>query len=55
MTRSKWVVKDEFINQFYGNTDQETIQDYQTNGIPEEDLQHLEREWGDLSEMLEEL
>lgn len=51
----KYRVKEEHVATFYGNADAATIEDYQTNGIPEEDLEQLTREWGDLSDVLEEI
>ena len=48
-------VKAEYIDRFYGSADSDYVEQCQTNGIPEEDLDFLSQEWGDLSEMLEEI
>lgn len=53
--RSKYCVKDEYVNDFYGSADQDVIEDCQTNGIPVSDIIALEREWGDIGYLLEEI
>lgn len=51
----KYRVKAEYADAFYGSTDSAVVEDWQTNGIPEEELVRLTREWGDLTEQLEEI
>lgn len=41
--RSEYVVKEELVDQFYGNANTATLLDYQKNGIPVEDLKNMER------------
>lgn len=53
--RTVYRVRDEYIDRFYGGTDPQVIRDYQENGIPRDDLEQLESEWGDLGFMLEEI
>lgn len=53
----KYIVKPEYQDEFYGRCDVEYIEQCQERGIPQEDIDHLIREWGEdaVMEMLEEL
>lgn len=55
MVRSNYRVKEEYIDVFYGSASTDVIEDWQFYGIPEDELERLTREWGDLSEELEEI
>lgn len=53
--RSPYRVKAEFADTFYGNADSDVVEDWQANGIPAAELARLSREWGDLTDQLEEI
>lgn len=44
--RSAFRVKDDCIDSVYGSSDSDVVDDYQTNGIPVDDLRFLLGEWG---------
>lgn len=44
--RSEFRVKDDCIDSVYGSADPDVVDDYQTNGIPVDDLRFMLSNWG---------